>query len=135
MSVQYIDTDAGRFVVLPEAEYRKLVENAEDAADIAAIERFHDRLARGEEELVPATIVNRLFVGENPVRVWREHRGVSGRALAEAVGIAQPYLSQIENGEREGSFETMRKLADALRVSLDDLVGQERVVPAPTTKS
>ena len=135
MSVQYIDTDAGRLAVLPEVEYRKLVENAEDAADIVAIERFHDRLARSEEELVPAAIANRLFAGENPVRVWREHRGMSGRALAEAAGIAQPYLSQIETGERDGSFETIRKLADALRVSLDDLVGQERVVPAPATKS
>ncbi len=122
MSVQYIDTEAGRLVVLPEAEYRNLLESAEEAADAAATDRFRDRLAREEEELVPAEIAHRLFAGENPVRVWREYRGMSGRVLAEAAGIAQPYLSQIENGEREGSFETMRKLAGALRISLDDLI-------------
>lgn len=125
MSVQFIDTEAGRLAVLPEAEYRKLVEIAEDRDDIAALKRFQMRMTRGEEELIPAEIVNRLLAGENPVRVWREHRGLTARALAEEAGIAAAYLSQIEGGQREGSFDTMRKLAEALRVSLDDLVEPE----------
>jgi transcriptional regulator with XRE-family HTH domain len=54
--------------------------------------------------------------------VWREYRGLKARELAEAAGISPPYLSQIENGEREGSFETMRKIADVLKVTIDDLV-------------
>ncbi len=121
MTVQFIETEAGRLAVLPEAEYRRLAEAAEDAADATAIDRFRERLAVGDEELVPAAIVNRLIAGENPVRVWREHRGLTSKALAEAAGVTPAYLSQIEGGQRDGSFETMRKLAAALRIALDDL--------------
>lgn len=121
MSVQFIETETGRLAVLPEAEYRRLAEAAADAADAAVIDRFRERLAAGEEELVPADIVNRLLAGDNPVRVWREHRGLTARALAEAAGLTPAFLSQIEGGQRDGSFETMRKLAAALRVALDDL--------------
>ncbi|MGD9740415.1 MAG: helix-turn-helix domain-containing protein [Bauldia sp.] len=36
--------------------------------------------------------------------------------------MAQPYLSQIETGKREGTVDTYRRLARALRVSVDDLI-------------
>ncbi len=123
MTVQIITSPTGdRLVVMPEAEYRALVEAAEDAADIAAGEAFRARLAAGEEELVPAEMVKRMLAGESPVRVWREHRGLTMAALAERAGIAQPYLSQIETGKRDGTAQTMKKLAEALDVTVDDLI-------------
>ncbi len=88
----------------------------------AALATFRERLASGDEELIPAEIVDRLLSGENRLRVWREHRGLTIRALAEKAGLAQPYLSQIETGRREGTVETYRKLAGALSLSLDDLL-------------
>lgn len=42
-------------------------------------------------------------------------------ALAEQTGIGKGYLSQIENGEQTGTVETVKKLAEALGVDLDDL--------------
>jgi transcriptional regulator with XRE-family HTH domain len=42
--------------------------------------------------------------------------------LAERAGIAQPYLSQIETGKREGTLQTMKKIADALKLTVDDLI-------------
>lgn len=89
--------------------------------DVSAYDAVKRALAAGEEELVPQEIANRLIDGENPVRVWRDYRGLSGRALAEAVGISAAYLSQIESGQRDGRFETMQRIAEALNVSLDDL--------------
>ncbi len=114
--------DGEDFVALSREAYERLVEAAEDAADSAAIARFEQRLAAGEEEFVPSTMVDRILAGENLVRVWREHRGLTVSALAEMAGIAQPYLSQIETGKREGTLQTMKKIAGALRVKLDDLV-------------
>jgi len=114
--------DGEDFVALSREAYERLVEAAEDAADSAAIARFEQRLAAGEEEFVPSAMVDRILAGENLVRVWREHRGLTVRALAEMAGIAQPYLSQIETGKREGTLQTMKKIAGALRVKLDDLV-------------
>ncbi|AOG06886.1 helix-turn-helix domain-containing protein [Bosea sp. RAC05] len=114
--------DGEDFVALSREAYDRLVEAAEDAADSAAIARFEQRLAASEEEFIPSAMVDRILAGENLVRVWREHRGLTVSALAEMAGIAQPYLSQIETGKREGTLQTMKKIAGALRVKLDDLV-------------
>ncbi|CAO4148379.1 helix-turn-helix domain-containing protein [Methylorubrum extorquens] len=124
MNPQIIITPGGeRLVLVPEADFEALVAAAEDNADRTAVAEFRRKLAAGEEELVPASVVERLVSGENRVRVWREHRGLSGAALAKQAGLAQAYLSQIETGAREGTVETYGKLASALSVSLDDLVG------------
>lgn len=124
MNAQFIISPSGeRLAVLPEAEYRALIDAAEEAADVAAVRRFNEHLATGEEELLPAEMANRILDGENPVRVWREYRGLNARALAAKAGITPAYLSQIETGKREGAVETMKRLAGALDVSLDDLVG------------
>lgn len=122
MGVQFIDTDNGRLAVLPEAEYLRLIEAIEDAEDIAAIDRFREKLAAGEEELVPAEIAHRLLADENPVRVWREHRGISAADLARASNLSQAYVSQIETGKRTGTIEAMKAIASALGVTVDDLI-------------
>ena len=122
MSVQFIETGSGRLAVLPEAEYRRLAEACEDAEAGAVIDRFRERLAAGEEELIPASVVNRLLTGDNPVRVWREYRGLKTGELAEAAGLSQAYVSQIEAGKRDGSIGAMKSVARALNVGIDDLV-------------
>jgi len=110
-------------VVLPAADYARLMDALEMAEDVAAYDEFHRKLAAGEEELIPAEMVDRILAGENRVRVWREHRGMSVKALAEAAGVTPAYLSQVETGKRDGTVETYRKLATVLRVTLDELAG------------
>jgi DNA-binding XRE family transcriptional regulator len=120
--IQIIESPGGdRLAVVPLAEYERLQAAADMLEDVSAYDAAKRALAVGEEELVPQEIANRLIDGENPVRVWRDYRGLSGRALAEAVGISAAYLSQIESGQRDGSFDTMQRIAEALKVSLDDL--------------
>ena len=122
-TLQFIVTPNGeRLVVMPEDVFERLREAAEMAEDVAAYDEFKRRLAAGEEEFVPSEMVDRILSGENPVRVWREHRGMTVAALAEKAGITQPYLSQIETGKREGTLQTMKKIAEALKLGLDDLV-------------
>jgi transcriptional regulator with XRE-family HTH domain len=60
--------------------------------------------------------------GESPVRIWREHRQITAKALAAEAGMPASYLSDIENGKKPGSFDAMARIAKALKVSLDDLV-------------
>jgi ribosome-binding protein aMBF1 (putative translation factor) len=111
-----------QMAVIPLTEYERLVEAAEDLADVRAYDEATRRLASGEDELVPSEIVNRILDGENALRVWREYRGLTVKQLADRAGVSAPFLSQIETGQREGSVDTMRKLADALKISLDELV-------------
>lgn len=125
--VQVIHTPEGaEMVVLSRADYDALREAAEDAADAAAAVRAEARLASGEDELIPWEMSKRLSAGENPIKVWREHRALTASALAESAGISQPYLSEIEAGKREGTVKTLAALARALRVALDDLAPIER---------
>ncbi|WP_375460157.1 helix-turn-helix domain-containing protein [uncultured Enterovirga sp.] len=101
----------------------QLLDAADDASDRAAVKDVQRRLASGEEELIPAALVDRILAGESRIRVWREHRGLTLKALAEKIGVGQPFLSQIETGKREGALETLRKIAAALSLTLDDFVG------------
>ena len=110
-----------QMAVIPLTEYERLVEAAEDLADVRAYDEAMRRLASGEDELVPAEIVNRILDGENALRVWREYRGLTVKQLAEKAGVSAPFVSQIETGQRDGSIETMRKIASVLKLSLDDL--------------
>jgi DNA-binding Xre family transcriptional regulator len=106
------DPDRAELVVMTPEDLAELVE------DVAATEAYHRTRA---QERVPIGVVDRLIARENPVRVWREHRGHSLRQLAEHAGVGIGYLSQIENGERTGTVETLKKIAAALDVDLDDL--------------
>lgn len=116
--MQTITTPSGEtLVVLPLAEYQSLL----DAADIVAADRVSARLRSGGEELVPESVVRRLVQGENPVRVWRAHRGLTARALAEKAGISPAFLSEIETGRKDGSVSVLKRLAEALQTDLDDL--------------
>lgn len=118
-----IDTPGGdRMVVLPLKEYERLCEAAEDLADVQAYDEARRRLAAGEDELIPAAFAERLLDGENPVRVWRQFRNLSVKDLASKADISAAYLSQIEGGSRDGSITTMKSLAAALSLDLDDLV-------------
>jgi DNA-binding XRE family transcriptional regulator len=123
MSAQFIEIEGKQVVIISADDYRVLLEKAEMLDDVAAYDRAKDALAAGDEELVPAAIVNAILDGENPVRVWRQHRGMSQVQLAEAADISQAYLAQIETRKREGTLGLYRSLADVLGVDLDDLVG------------
>ena len=118
-ALQKIVTPGGEtLVVMPEADYEALL----DAADVADARRVLAEIAAARQEWVPAEIVDRLLDGENRVRVWREHRGLTAAELAAKSEISAAYLSELETGKKTGTVETLRKIAIALNLSLDDLV-------------
>ena len=106
------DPARAELVVMTPEDLAELIEESEATA---AYHRSRD------QERVPIELVDRLLAGENPVKVWREYRGLSQRALAARAGLNFTYLSQIETGARKGPVQTMKKLAEALGVDLDDL--------------
>jgi transcriptional regulator with XRE-family HTH domain len=46
--------------------------------------------------------------------------------LAAKAGISKPYLSQLESGKRRGGLGVLKKIAQALNISLEDLVVAEQ---------
>jgi len=55
------------------------------------------------------------------LREQRRTAQLSLRQLAEAAGVSNPYLSQIERGLRKPSAEILQQLAKALRISAETL--------------
>lgn len=106
-------------VVVPMDLWERIREAAEEAEDIADLERF-DREDDGVR--FPAAVAFAMADGAHPVRAWREHRGLTLQALADAAGVSKAYVSQIEGGKRAGTASTLKKLAAALGVPLGALV-------------
>jgi DNA-binding XRE family transcriptional regulator len=109
-------------VTIPRVEYDRLRAAAEDLADLQAYDRAKAALEAGDDELIPAEYVNRLLNGESPLRVYRDLRSLTQAALAQGAGVNRVTVAEIETGRKQGSVATLRKLADALGVAVDDLV-------------
>ena len=109
------------YAVLPYDLYAQLVEDADMLQAIRDYDEAKLALADGEE-LVPAHIPYAIMDGENPIKVWREYRGLNQQDLAQAAGISASYLSQIETGKREGTTAVLQAIAHALNLTLDDVV-------------
>lgn len=120
-------TETAETVTLSRADFERLVASAEDAIDRAALRQQEAReAAEGVEtaraDYLPANLVKRLLAGESPIRVWREHRGMSGRALAAAAGVNAVYLGEIERGQKPGSAAAIIAVARVLGVEPAELV-------------
>ena len=121
MTVQFIEIAGEKLAILPLAQYEQLLEAIEDQEDVAAAERAAQRRADGEEYL-PGEMVHRLVDGENALRVWREYREFSLTQLAQRAGVNKSTLSLLENDKAHGRPATWRALADALTVTVDDIL-------------
>ena len=115
-NVQYMEDSQGKkFAILPTEELEKLqgadAENLNELIDI----HIAKEILANNEETIPNEVIHRIFVDdENPIRVYRQWRGYSVKELAEKVGVAPSYISNIENGKRDGTISLYQKIAKAL---------------------
>lgn len=56
------------------------------------------------------------------IRQVREDRNVSQEKLAEFAGLHRTYVSSVEQGRRNVSVENIHKIANALGVSMTELI-------------
>ena len=90
--------------------------------DVLEAERIRHQIETGEEELYPSDLVERLIIGgEQPVKVFREYRGMTQEELARRAGTSKNYISQIENRRRRAGRKLQARLAEALGLDPEDL--------------
>jgi DNA-binding XRE family transcriptional regulator len=121
---QIITNDEGQpeYAVVPIADYQRLLDVAEEKADIQAYDEAMEDLALGDDELIPHDMLKRLVDGkEHPLKIWREYRSMTQGALADATGVTKAYVSSIENGKQDGSLAVLKAFTAALKVDLDDI--------------
>ncbi|WP_339848752.1 helix-turn-helix domain-containing protein [uncultured Nisaea sp.] len=119
--VQIITSPSGeQMVVLSKEEFDLMAANQfdEDAETLRIYRESMAAIERGEDIALPEAVWDRLEARESPVRVLREFRSMTQKELAEAAGISQSYLSEIERGAREGTLSTIKAIAKALAVPL-----------------
>jgi DNA-binding XRE family transcriptional regulator len=115
-------------IVLSREEYEDLVDTREHALAMAA----H---ARGEDPGLTDAELDEYLAAPTPLAFWRKRRRLTQAALAAAAGISQPYLAQLESGQRSSAdIAVYVKLAKRLAVRIEDLVEREsfRQRPGPT---
>ena len=117
--IQFIERNGRReYAVVPMALFSRmaaLLENQDDEALYNEVKAVDDGFR------VPGEVVNAILDGAHPIKAWRDHRGLTQDALAENAGVSKAYLCQIETGKRHGSVKTLKTLAKALGVTLNDL--------------
>jgi mRNA interferase RelE/StbE len=105
-------------ITIPRKDYEATLARLQDLEDVVAA-RAADQGSR-----IPHAVAVRIMEGDNPVRAWREHKGVSLRKLANMADVSPSYLSEIESGRKPGSVDALNRLAGALGTSIDALVAE-----------
>jgi DNA-binding XRE family transcriptional regulator len=106
------------YALVPIDEWDRIVEMLEDVADLRACDEV---LADPKHEWVPFQVVQALVEGQNPIRVWREHRGLTPEQLAERMGSDPSAITQLEEGRAELDSHLLARLAAALGLEPEDL--------------
>lgn len=66
----------------------------------------------------------------NNIRTIREEKRISQIKLAADAGISQPFLYDLERGNRNAKPETMERIAAALGCTVEDLIAEPVERPA-----
>jgi ribosome-binding protein aMBF1 (putative translation factor) len=119
--------ETGTTVTLRKRDWKALIarmEDIEDSEAMAAVLAYEDKV--GEEvarrDYLTSEEMRRILADESPVKVWREKRGLSQRALAEKADVSASYLAEIETGKKPGSAEALRKLSRVLAIPMENLM-------------
>lgn len=59
----------------------------------------------------------------NNLKLFRKNLGLKQIEIAEKIGVAKSTYSQYENGQREPNVLTIKKIANVLNISGDELLG------------
>lgn len=59
------------------------------------------------------------------IREARQLKGITQEQLAKMLGITQGAVAQWENGLTHPSFEMLPKVAEALGLTVDELIGKK----------
>ncbi|HEV7228510.1 helix-turn-helix transcriptional regulator [Brevundimonas sp.] len=127
---QILRTDGGdELVVLARADFDALVAEAnggdEDAADAAAFDDaladYHADIHAGRAAVQPDEVAALMLKGDRRLTAWRRFRGLTQVDLAQMAGIGQGFLSQLEQGRKTGSPETLESLAQVLGARVEQI--------------
>lgn len=121
MTAVHLISETTDTVTVSRHDWEAMLNQLEDQQDRAAI--AYSERALDNRVTYTAEETRRMVMEDvSPVTIWRERRGLTQAALANAAKVSKPYLSEIENGRKPGSVDALSKLSKALGVLVDDLL-------------
>lgn len=103
------------------------------AGNLGRMESAPDAPERCREEVgfrshkLPITLSQRLKSGENPIKIYRQHRRMTQKELAASMGVSQPLVGRLESGDApDCKLSTLQRVAESLNVDCADLIPQRR---------
>jgi len=74
-----------------------------------------------------------MTTGEK-IKAHRLDRGLTQKSLAELCGMIEPTIRKYESGRANPKLETLKKIANALEVSVNDLLAESIIVSTPLSQ-
>lgn len=109
-----------------------ITQNGEPVFAVIPWEEYQQLTRRGEETTSPKTAVNENWypkeviqahvAGASLLRSWRKYLGMTQAMLSEKANVSQPSLVRLENRVGKPRKSTMEKLADAMGLSVAQLL-------------
>ena len=123
MNAEVLTIKGEKFAILPFDVWEKIQETLEDLQDIADAKEIEARIQRGEREYFPAELVEAIMLnGKNKIQAFREYRGMTQEALAEAIGKSVILVRKLESGATKGSIDTIKAVSEVLKVDINNLI-------------
>ena len=67
---------------------------------------------------IPQEIIEAHILSDVPmIRAWREHIGITQAELATCMGVSQAAVAKLERPDAKPRNATLKKIAEALRIS------------------
>ncbi len=114
MAMQTITTTEQEMVVMTKSEYMAIEQKLESEVQ----KRIRQRERNNG---IPHTYYHRVIRGENPIKVYREWRGLSQYKLANILGVSQGNIGKMERWANIGSTRMLLKIATALNIDFKHL--------------
>jgi DNA-binding XRE family transcriptional regulator len=131
---------AAKYMTTPGGEELAFLPRAELDALEGALAELEKKVALQQEALEHEQAVSEYRAGRlpglspdeamafadavSPLAFWRKRAELTQAALAERIGVAQNYLSEVESSKRTGRIGLWLKLSAALGVPVEALVDE-----------
>ena len=111
MNYDLTHRDGKPYVMIPLHEYRTMTKDGNFTGETSTATPL------------PKEVTDALETStDHPIKIIRKHKGLTQQELASKANISRPFLTEIETKKKNGSIQALKQIADALDVSIDQLL-------------
>jgi predicted transcriptional regulator len=96
--------------------FRSFTPSDEDEEDVAIFDARMAELKVGKASILPQEVSAFIMRGDSLLKALRKWRGMTQFDLVAKTDLSQGFLSDLESGKKQGTVETLGKIARALEI-------------------